>query len=323
MSNKTLRVGSTGFTINIGNTYMIGPKADPSAPQALLELRTTKLPNDNGRDTFGIPFDDSSRVYDTGLYPYSPSLSGMKIEEAEAVAEELKKLVIEPLERVKGPETLSHLNNEYWDSHSVDIYNGKVLDTSDPSELLELYHMILFGFTCPKGRDSEYDSTNADASYTFEDVEKTVSLKDQKNSNEIKAIGLYYSLITQQDKLELVLYKMGMPIPKLPDGKLNEDILNSLFKVKQKSVESYDFNLDFITTSEKVNTKKGYKELTYYRKVHELYKSGDITKEYELYKLDGITLGNDLDVIVDKASSDKNKEITDIINVMYDKLVKK
>lgn len=323
--SKELKVADTGFVINIGNTYRIGPKADSSANEALKRLRTTKLPNESGVDLQQVPYDEASGVYDTGLYPYSKSLSGLaSIEEAEGITSILEDKVVKPLERLKGPKALDHIakDGSFWDSYTISIYNGRVLDTNNPQDLMELYHMILYGYACPKGREYEYNSENSRASYTFEDVQKDRKLSDEKNSNKIKAAGLYYTLHNQQEKLDLVTYKLGMPTIKDKDGKINIDVLNNLFQSKQDGPDSYDFNLDFIAAAEKVGTKKGVQELTLYKKIDELFKAGLITKDYDTYNIGELSLGKDLDAAIAYILRGDYKSQVEAINKLHDDLTK-
>lgn len=320
--SKTIKVGSTGHVITVGNVYLIGPKADLTANDALVRLRTTKLPNSSGMDIIQVPYNEDVGIYDTGLFAYSPSLSGMDIKQAEGLSDELRKLVVEPIERVKGPEALDHKNTDFWDKNTYKIYNGRVLDTSKPSELMELYHIILYGHVCPKGREHEYDSKNAKAKYTFEDIQLSKKLEDEQTGSKIKAIGMYYGLQTQQDKLELVLYKLGMPIPKTKEGKLSLDMLNSTFEARQNQTDSFDFNDSFIKEATKVGTKEGLQELIYYRKVHELYKKGVIVKEYEKYKLDSVDMGDSISGLIDKIISGKHKEYKAAVDLSFDNLEK-
>ena len=139
-----------GLTIKKNTLYKVTGRPDLDAPKVLLELGISKYPDEGAINSVGMRFiEDSSGlgtgVYDTGFYTSSPCYIGIPADDVKKMVTSLRKNIVEPFELLRGSRdyTLTdHQNLEFWDKYTVNIWDGLVLDTSQPEQLFNLYMIV-------------------------------------------------------------------------------------------------------------------------------------------------------------------------------------
>lgn len=281
------------FNIKIGTIFQVAPKYDGNAPDGFRKARTTKFLTTAGMNREAIPFNTFKNVWDTGLYKGSPVFEGMDSNEVEELVEKLERLIVEPLEERLGEGRLSYKEtNNYWDDYGIDLYRGKIFNTSKPEELLALYEAIIHGKLCPMGQESSpfYKS----AQFCVEDKEEALSVKHKEDLLDIKATGLFHTLATKEPKkLQLALNYVG--VRGIDSKNFKEEVAASAFKIFiDHKDDGYANKNMFIEAASMANTKQGYNILYYYKILQDLFRKKKITKEFENYKINDENLGTSL-----------------------------
>lgn len=280
-----------GFEIKKGVIYEITPKFDGNAPDGFIKERTTKLLTSSGRNREAIPF--TSNVWDTGLYPESPSFYGHNPAEVADTLRVVSTHIIKPFEKLQGEGKLAHKeDSEFWLNYGVDIYKGKIFNTDKPEDFLALYEMVFHKKLAPKEHESNPDYRNAQ--FCIEDKEQTQTVKQKEDNMEIEANGLFFKLKEKPQYLELALNYAGLRVPKA-SGKIDLQLAPSLFKnfIDHKD-NGFDNKKIFIDAANNVMTQEGYEEMYIYSGIQALYKKKVITKSFEKFFLDDEELGTNL-----------------------------
>jgi hypothetical protein len=300
-----------GFEVKPNTVYTIGDKKDGDAPDGFVKLGVTKLPSLGIDETFQPRFirrdpnNPESGVWDTGFYEYSPCYDGQEHVAKAATVKALVKNLLEPYRAATGqPDAFELTNKDFFDKLMFRVYSGKMFNTADPVQAMELYFALLSYQVAPKG--SEGDSKYRMAAYTIFDNKKKTKDKNETSLKIFKAIGLFNALYSSdREKLVTVLRWVGITLTEqLPD----EDTLVGMFD--QYLSGSYERAKIFLDTCEEANTETGLNKLNIYKRLKEVVNKGNkISKSPKgIYFYDGdIEIGPDL-----KSASEniaKNKDL--------------
>jgi len=227
--SRELIIDVNGFKIYVDSLYKIVHKVDKTAPSGYYEEGSTKLPSMGIGNT--IQCDYISRegastdgVWDTGFYEMSPCYSTTSPDKVKTQIQNLEKHIIAPYEKFKGKENLLSQNSPFWDTYMVQLYAGRVFDTSKADQLLDLYISLRTRQLTPKG--GEGNPLFRDSQYCVVDLEKARSVKDERSNKMLEAISSFMMLLENDPSLlKGVLSYMGIATSE----DLEPDVIKPLF----------------------------------------------------------------------------------------------
>lgn len=294
------------FEIKLGTIYQVMPKYDGSAPDGWRKERTTKALAPWGKNIEAIPFHENMKVWDTGLYKDSPVFKFKKEEEVQQIVDFVQENIVSKLEgNFYNKGTLDHRDNKdsYWDNYGIELYNGRIFNTDDPKQLLDLYLSIVHGKLCPKGK-AESSPYYPFAQYTVENKEQSKSVKQENELITMEAMGLFYSLLNSSKKnLKLVLNYVGVKVPEKANDGIYTTSFTSFIDHKNDSRLNKE---NFIEAVKMVNDPKKYQELYFYDVLNKLYRKKVVTKDREFVMFEGTKLGTSFKEAAKKVASDNN-----------------
>lgn len=263
-----------GIRLSKNAVYEVSHKTpSDGAPDLYKKLGSEKISAPKGviMNAVGFPFVDG--VWDTGLYPNSPVFreEGLSLEQAELQAEANREFILEPLRKAGLSRLVEKLEN--YEDESSEFFNSEVLvplsignqfNTGDPRSRLALYAAILSGELAPKGKAQkdrkekgerdESDFLYTNAQYTITSQTETRTVKEQRELNNNKARGIFWSML-ENDKeglIGIMNYEGISASESDPETALNGVI--------SKYFESYE-NIDsFLDTYEKYKEDPKFKE---------------------------------------------------------------
>lgn len=317
MKNKEIKVNDD-ITIVVGNIYEVVPKFDGNAPDGLRELRTTKFPSHVGRNIEAVPFDSDRGMWDTGLYRESPCYAHKK--DVDSLVSQLQKFIVEPLSVEVGEDRLTHrdVDKSYWENFHIRLHAGRVFNTEDPRQLLELFLACIHGYLAP--RDKESSPVYRTAQFCIENKEQVVSIKQENDLLDVQASGLFYTYMSSKPStLQLILNYIGL---KLPAGEVREETIASVFKLYcNHKTDGYNNKKTFVDTIKKAETDEGYSEIFYFDVLSKMFKKKQITRQKENFLFDETFLGTSLKEAAEKVAKSKDLQIA--IEAVYEGKSKK
>src|SRR5690606_23295102 len=271
----------------------IQQKYDSSAPDGYKKYETSKaLIEGIGNNEVVAVFNPYINVWDNGLFLESPLLKkAIPDDTARKIAfDNIKKYIIDPIESVRGVGSLRNTpdNNEFWDTFTVRLNRGRVFNTQDPIQLLQLYNLLLRRVIAPK--ELENSPVYMNAQYTIIDKDLSVDKETEKAERETKSYGLYYQLkTTNKEALINILNYIGINV-KLEDSDANIDLAFKRY-VGDKN-NGVTNTKEFIDIAESYSTPKGKQLIGTYQKLKEMYADGTVELRGKTYFLGDIALGN-------------------------------
>lgn len=312
---EKLSIKVHGFDILSDTIYKVVPKLDSGAPDGFVNHDTTKLLNPEiGTSVPMAVWDIDRGVWDTGLHENSKILTRLYPETAERneVIKGLKKFIIDPVEAIKGKGVLTHIQpkdeESFWDKSSTLLVNELTFSTKNPIELLSLYSAVLHGNLAPKAMEEEPTFKNK-AQYAVQNIEQVVNLKQRKDLERNKSIGLFFTMLNQnKEDLLVILDYLGIPSSNNPD----EASLNSTFTEWLNNKESGFQNAAiFVETYDFFQTKAGKEELQIFATLKKLLRKGSIKRKMGSIYLDDVDLGANLKIAAKGAV--KSEELQELI----------
>lgn len=295
------------FSLRKDTLYEIKQKYDADAPEGFRQYETTKALMDDVSNSEAVAiFNEYIRAWDNGLFLESPLLTAAVPDETarKLVLESLEENIVKPIESVRGKGALDNKesNNEFWDNFTVTLNVGRVFNTADPMQALQLYNLLLRKVVTPK--DLENHPAYRGSQFTIIDKELSVSKAAEKSERDIKSAGLYYQLkTTNREALIAILNYIGLNV-KESDTDSNIDFLFKRFlEDKNNGVQN---TKEFIEVSENYTTPKGKQLIGTFQKLRELYSEGSIELRGKDYYLGEYNLGNTFKLASKTVVSDKD-----------------
>lgn len=297
-----------GFDIKADTLYEVQEKYDASAPDGLQEARTSKLLTFDLID--GVPgaiWDDIKGNWDTGLYEGSRALrEAFPGADLQPLVTKLKEYVVDPYEVEIGQGKISHVPsdevNSYWDNFIVSIYRGRVFNTANPRDLLELYLAVLHRKLTPKEKESTPDFLGS--YYLIVDQEGFISKKAENREEIMKAMATFYAM-RNSDKETLIrlLGFLGLPVSEKTDNNTLTAMFDNWLNDKN---DKYQNNRLFNETVEILTTEEGKDKLYIFSKLKDLKAKGKVAERRGEVTMDGtfVTTGG-LKNATDRIYSDK------------------
>lgn len=312
---EKLSIKVHGFDILSDTIYKVVPKLDSGAPDGFVNHDTTKLLHPEIGTSIPMAVWDIDRgVWDTGLHENSKILVKLYPDTASRneVLKGLKKFIIDPVEAIKGKGVLTHIQpkdeDSFWDKSSTFLVNELTFSTKNPMDLLSLYSAVLHGNLAPKAMEEEPTFKNK-AQYAVQNIEQVVNLKQRKDLERNKSIGLFFTMLSQnKEELLVLLDYLGIPSSNNPD----EAALNSTFTEWLNNKESGFQNAAiFSETYEFFQTPSGKEELQIFATLKKLLRKEIIKRKMGSIYLDDVNLGANLKIAAKGAL--KSTEIQELI----------
>ena len=304
--SKEFTIKVNGIDLKNDTLYQVVPKTDHDAPDGFIKEGTTKILSPNMSETVSCVFNERSNVWDTGFFENSPCYRGMNKEEVKLIVENLNENIVKPVEELLGEGKLNHVNgNIFWNELMINLKNGKVFHTANPMDLFHLYIAILHNNLAPKDQEDSYKFKKA--KYCVVNKEEVVNIKQQREANRNKCIGLFFTLFsTDKSKLFLICDFVGLSSI---DKATSEVSANSAFnQFLDHRTEGYQ-NIDkFLKAYELSQDDEGLREMTIYRDLKTLFRKGIIIKKYSEFYLEGESLGTNFTDATHKVLKNKDLE---------------
>ena len=275
MNKDEFKFNVNGISITNDSLYEVVPKPDYDAPSGYQDYGTTKLLHPLVSNKACCIFNAKAGVWDTGFFENSPCYKGMDKEEVKTLVKVLKERIVDPLERVIGEGKLAQTNHEFWDTYSPEIKRGKVFNTSEPRELLDLYMISRHRFIAPKGDSSK--PMYRKAQFCIVNKKESTNIKQERKLNFTKAVGQAYGLIqNDRDKLDRILNYLNISSATVKDESTLNLVITNYLEDKKQGHQNVEI---FLETVSKANTENGDMEIYLYGVLKNLYKKKKVTKE--------------------------------------------
>lgn len=289
MAEKKTIISLYGFDIKTNTLYEVQEKFDASAPDGFQEARTSKLLTFNLKD--GVPgaiWDSVKGNWDTGLYEGSKALrEAFPGADLKPVITKLTKEIVKPFELEIGVGKLNHVPsnevNNYWDNFIIPVYRGRVFNTANPKDLLELYLAVLHRKLTPKDKESTPDFLGS--YFLIVDQEGFVSKKAENREEIMKAMATFYAMRTSdRETLIRLLGFLGLPVSEKTDNNTLTAMFDNWLNDKN---DKYQNNRLFNETVENLTTEEGKDKLFIFSKLKDLKAKGKVAERRGEISMDG------------------------------------
>lgn len=292
-----------GIDIKRNALYKIEPKLDKEAPNGFIEKGTTKLPSEDISNSITCRFTEDR--YDTGLYPFSPCYNGWDEERKLAVLSNLEKYIVKPFEQLKGKVgILEQGNYEFWDNYNVDLQEGRVFNTNNITDLLDLYIALMSYNLAPVSKAGAPEFQTAD--YIIVDATQSMSVKSKRNADKKDAMYGFASLeVKEKDTLINILKYLN--IIRIHIVPTEREMTDAFFLWLDKDVQNpQSFNRIY----EESKTERGKEKIMLKVKLDSMIASRKISKDGSELMYKGIPLGVDVKAAMHNLTNDE--ELKDI-----------
>ena len=292
-----------GFQVRRDQVYTVINKPDSSAPTGFQAEGTTKTPSVGVDDVFRAPFNDGIKVYDTGLYEYSPCYKGQNSTETKLTIKDLWSNVVKPFMASKGidsEEVFSQKNFEFWDNYKFRVYDKKFFNTEDPIDAFELYYVLRKRKVAPK--DSLKNPIYNQTEYFIVDTGKDIKISEEQSKERRKASSLYIKLEDKIETLVSVLNYMDIRVSEKAEA-------DSLYLTFEKKVLSSPEKVgEFLRTAEKITSEKGREEVMIYGLLKSTKLRSEVKKTGNMIEFKGVELGPDYKTAAKNLTLNKDLE---------------
>ncbi len=300
-----------GFPIKLNSLYEVQEKMDSSAPDGFKDNSTSKTLSFDVADGFpGAVFDVQRGMWDNGLYENSKSFIrafGKDQTINRALFDKVKEYILEPYESQYGEGSLDYKStderNAFWDNYRIEIKRGKVFNTGEIKDLLELYFCLVHRILTPKDMESHPDFKQPTSYYLIVDKESSVSRQAEKEMRDMEAKALFFTLMkSDKDRLIRTLDYLGIPASINTDDATLVRVFNNWVENKEDKFQNAKIFLEAI---EKHSTDKGKELLFIHSKLKEMHRKGkNVTLKRGQVYLDEVFVDNGWKVSAEKIQSD-------------------
>lgn len=289
-----------GFTIYKDNIYEVVDRGeDYSAPTGMIELGVSKFPIKENADWIVIRFDNHLKAFDTGFYEGSPCYKNMP---SDYVTKEVKKrckMIRDPFEFIRGKGITAHNNDSFWCEYAVELFPGKIFNTSDPTDVFELYIAILSKGLVPL--QFVGDPAYIDSMYCIKDREYIIDNEFENIDKEADALTTFGTLIlTQEGQQKLSNILLWIDYINSPDIDIKYLKKNVLTCIKDPS------KLDkFNKAVEYAEDPDNYQVMKHYAMLSTLQYSNVLVKKASGFYYKNYSLGPNLKQTAEKMITDE------------------
>ena len=306
-----------GFDILTDHLYRVGGKIDKTAPSGFVEIGSSKFPQKDVGVDFAVakfipnPHDASKGVYDTGFYEDSPVYANLPKTEVKKIVANLKKHIVKPYEAKYGAGILDNKNIEFWDSYSYDLYEGKIIDTSNVDDLLGLYISLLGRFLTPIGEEN--NPLYKKSFFVIRDSSSIMKREEEVVKKEFEVIAKVNELLnSKKEKAKQLLVYLDVITP---NTKMTDSRMMLALNRKLKDPNNIDYFYEIV---QNVGDKAFDDKMFIYYKLKRGVETGKIVKIRNDYFINNIDLGKDLRKIAEALSA---RELEGELKEVYEKVI--
>ena len=279
--------------IIIGQTYEIIGKKDMDAPDGFQQFNTTKYLMPGIAEHKSVVFSEVNQLWDTGFYIHSECNKDIHPSEREALVKAYKTYIQKPFEDKYRVDT-SEVNDDFWLSYNYEIYTNKTFDTSNEKDLFDLFHALKQGKVCEVGeRDAMLQRS---ANYCIRNIEKAVSLQEEKSNNKFDAITKFSVMLEsanfkKDDSLYTILEWMNFSNVRGADKETVKRLVQKQFDNEKTG---YDTAVRFLEALKMSEDKEMKKEMELFSILNKLNIKRKLDYKRQQYYLNEELLGNTL-----------------------------
>lgn len=317
VEDKKVRIQVANTEIVIGDTYEVIPKKDMDAPSGFQQFNTTKLLIEGIGEIRGIVFNEDIRRWDTGFEVGSPCNSSMKPTGKDALVRVYKEKIAKPYEDYFRVDT-DAINDEFWLTYSYKLFTGRQFDTTNPTDLFDLFHALKQGKLCEVGEKDA--SLQRSANYCIRSREKVVTLQEERANDKAEAIFTFMTLLDALSDKEDTLYTIleWMPLSNIRGAE--KDVLKrTMLKLFEDQKLGYENARRFLDAYEMTKSPTGMKEMELFSMLQKLSIKQKLEYKRQQYYLDGVLLGNTIKGSAKQAMN--NPEIKEMVISAYENYV--
>jgi len=294
----TFKVANTEITI--GNQYEVTGKLDMDAPDGFRQHNTTKYLARGTGELHCVPFSEEQGVWDTGFDVDSPCNEDINPDIREELVKTYVTHIQKPYEK-KYPKKLtsSDVPDSFWKDYMVDVYKGRVFDTNNIKDRLDLFIILQHYRVCEKG-DKSYKTRFAH--YNIENKEKLKSVKQTRNTNKRTAIAKFDTLLSgNKEDLYTVLEWLGFGSIRNSQASALEDLVMDWFENEDYGFQNIQ---NFLDTCALMSNEERKEEMEMFSVLNKLRNRGKLKFERQEFSLNGEPLGNSLKDIAKRSTTD-------------------
>ena len=292
MSDTNVIIELNGLKIKENSLYKVVDRPDLNAVNGLREHGSTKIPVEFMGNSAGCRYNMEKGVYDTGFYTQSPCYANQSKEVREQKVRILREKIVEPFELIHGDGCLDNKNEEaFWDKYEFSLFEGKIFNTDNVKDLLDLYMAILSFELTPKGQEG--NPMFSTSQFCVEDKEVTSKKRNERTQSYMKAMTSYTLMLTsEKNKLIAALKFVRMPGSDNLKSETPDSNFNALFHDWiNNDVKNVD---DFVRVSDMIGKKAGLEEVVIYGHLLDLHNKRRIVKIGDEFSFHETPLGADL-----------------------------
>lgn len=303
-SKKTFKVGN--FEVELGKTYEVVGKIDYDAPDAFKLHKTTKYLIPGIGEERGISFDDSRNLWDTGFYVDSEVNNKIPKDIREEQVKNVNEWIKEPFEKRYNVSLGNTVQNTFWDSYTYSLYKGRVFDTTNPKDLLDLYLALQNGRICA---ENEKNATlKNDAKYCVRNREREITVLEERAETKMEAYAAFSTLLgrdlKEDDTLFCILEWLNIPDIRNSD---KDAIKKVVLRYFEDTRSGYEFAERFLKAFEETKTDVGTKKFQFFSMAQALIRARVIELKRREYFLNGDRLGASVKEIAESCVTNPEK----------------
>lgn len=289
--SDTLIIEVNGLKIKENSLYKVIDKPDSNAVTGLREHGSTKVPVEFMGNSAGCRYDKDKGVFDTGFYTQSPCYANLPREVREQKVRILREKIVEPYELVHGEDCLDNKNHKFWEEYEYILHEGKIFNTENIDDLLDLYIATLGYELTPK--DSVGNPMFNESQFCVEDKEVSSKKRNERTQNYMKAMMSFATMLgPEKNKLISCLRFVRMPGSDNLDSDTQESTFHALFHDwVTADIKNVD---DFMRVTDMVNKKPGLEEVVIFSHLLDLVGQNKVVKIGGEYSFKENPLGPDL-----------------------------
>lgn len=316
MAKNDIIFNVQNFEVKLGESYEVTGKLDLDAPDGFVKYNTTKYLMQGVGDVRSVPFDERKNLWDTGFEEADESNKTVHEDVRSARVKSFVTHVKKPYE-LKYNVKLDNIDrpDSPWLDFKIDIYKGRVFNTEDEKERLELFLALQHYYLHDKD-DKNYKRGNAN--YTLINKVKVTDVKRDRYTNKIKAITIFNTLSeAKSEDLFIILEWLGYSsVRNTPSSDLLFSVMESF-----EAEEGHIAVSNFLDTYKMTQDKSKKEELEIFSLLNELRYKGRVKYERKQFTLDGEVIGNSLKDASKRALNDPDL-VDKIKNIAADVLSK-
>lgn len=289
---KKLLATVGGMKIYSGSIYVITGKMDEEAPSGYQERGISKTPFPGNKTVSCCGWDKDLRVYDTGFFINSGCYKGYSLEDRKEEMDMRIKNIRHPFEETVN-EDLDQKNFDFWDSYSIDLYDGRLFYTDDVRDLFELYIAILSKALTPKEEDG--NPLYVESYYCVEDKTTAVDIRKQRQIDKADILYEFMGKLKGSESEKQSIYDLLLYLDVIRSIDLDPSMVQYIFTnwidAKNTNVDMYkEASSRFLSDDE---TTEGMQIIKFHRMIKEMIEGLTVSVNSDGLYLNGELIGAD------------------------------